>query len=131
MPGRKNDSFKNSDNNTTTSSSSSSSSTSDSLTYSIIGVVTKSDLLRGYCSGKQYPGKQEIGELAKSKLYLCPETATKDELAGYFLDYKIHHMLVHNEKNKKIIGLVSTFDLSKAIILENEKDGGLGKKKKI
>lgn len=85
-----------------------------------LGIFTKTDVMRGYTTGGPDAGKKKVGSFAIPKLLICHENTSRGDVAKYMVEAGVHHMLVNDDK-KKIIGLVTAFDLTREIF-EDSKD---------
>lgn len=72
-----------------------------------VGMVTSTDLLKDYPDGK--PISQIMGE----KVFTVPRYGDVSLAARIMRNHKIHHVVVTDEK--KVVGLVSSYDLLKLV----------------
>lgn len=79
------------------------------------GFVTKHDLLEAYHLGKD-PENTTVKEIMKQnrELYFVKENETLDRCADLMMTKGCHHLLVKNLMNR-VVGLISTIDIVKAI----------------
>lgn len=82
----------------------------------VVGIITKTDLLKAYITGEQ-GSKLLVSDYMTKSFYTCDEEVELDYLAQELSSKKIHHVVILNEK-KELTGLASSLDLAKEISLE-------------
>lgn len=79
---------------------------------SLLGVVTKSDVIRAYVQGLNV--LDPISSIMKKEIQYVDEMYTRDQCADVMKRKHTHHLLVKNQKDE-IIGMASTMDICRDI----------------
>ena len=85
-----------------------------------LGLITKTDLVRIYTSGKENAGKDKIGPFLKKKIVIVSKEEERVKVAEFMIKNGFHHILVGNESNQ-IVGMVSSLDVAREFV-EDDKD---------
>ena len=72
-----------------------------------VGIVTSTDLLQDHADGKP------ISQIMGDKVYTVPRYGDVSLAARIMRNHKIHHVVV--TEDKKVVGLVSSYDLLKLV----------------
>ncbi len=72
-----------------------------------VGIVSSSDLV------SDHPDGAPISSVMTEKVYTIPKYSEPEIAARMMRNHKIHHLIVTDEK--KVVGIVSTFDLLKLV----------------
>lgn len=83
---------------------------------SVIGIVTKTDLLKAYLTGEQ-GSKLIVGDYMTKSFITSNEEVELEYIAQELSSKKIHHVIIVNEK-KELTGLASSLDIAKEISIE-------------
>jgi CBS domain-containing protein len=84
-----------------------------------IGMVTKTDLLRAYSSGRTEVGKAKIVDFVQKSLVMVNQEESRDKVAEYMVKHGFHHVLVGNDA-KEIVGIVSSMDLAREFVEDSK-----------
>ena len=72
-----------------------------------VGIVSATDFLEDRPAGAQ------VGQFMTTKIYTVPQYADVSLAARIMRNHHVHHVVVTNEK--KVVGIVSSFDLLKLV----------------
>jgi len=77
-----------------------------------VGIVTKTDLVRGYQKGVSL--HQKVGVIMAKELKTVPDTLGRDDASKTFERNEIHHAVVV-DKEGKFAGLISSLDIASEV----------------
>lgn len=80
-----------------------------------IGLVTKTDLLVAYSSGKDAVGKEKIVGFVQKKILMVNQNEDREKVAEFMVKNSFHHLIIGND-DKEIVGIISSLDLAREFV---------------
>lgn len=84
-----------------------------------VGLITKTDLLAAYSSGKEGVGKDQIGSYAQKKILMVNQNEERDKVAEFMVKNHFHHLIIGND-DKEIVGIISSLDLAQEFVEDSK-----------